>query len=25
LIDVADEELRPSKNILDEINSAFMG
>ena len=25
LIDVANEELRPSKNILDEINSAFMG
>tara|TARA_B100001564_G_scaffold260115_1_gene221852 strand:- start:856 stop:1911 length:1056 start_codon:yes stop_codon:yes gene_type:complete len=25
LIDVADENLRPSKSVLDEINSAFMG
>jgi 2-oxoglutarate ferredoxin oxidoreductase subunit beta len=24
LIDIADEELRPSKSVLDEINSAFM-
>lgn len=25
LIDIADDELRPSKSVLDEINSAFMG
>ncbi len=25
LIDIADENLRPSKSVLDEINSAFMG
>ena len=25
LIDIKDEDLRPSKNVLDEINSAFMG
>ncbi|RJU82986.1 MAG: 2-oxoacid:ferredoxin oxidoreductase subunit beta [Candidatus Poseidoniales archaeon] len=25
LIDIKDEDLRPGKNVLDEINSAFMG